>query len=303
MAQGRKATPRTTEVAVEVNTPAIAHAGRALTAMSQEALQIQQMFDLKSLDPDTLEAEISIWVEATGRTILMIGARLVALRVVTAHGDWLPRLERLGMAPRAAQKFMAAALKCVSPDGTVRENLMHMGRGKVLELVTLDDAQLDELNSTGRISKLALEMTEIDRLSVSELRNRLKESEQSIAAKDKLIASKDRSLNKLTEQLERPFKATPESEAQTAEEQALLEQIRDCVTAAEAALMQLASMTAAVFSRGNDMSEGMESAAHTAIEYLAQRTADVITASGTRVQFEEIVTPRWIQSAKSKAKK
>lgn len=300
MAQGRKTTPAAPAApAVTINAAALADAGRALTALSEEALSIQQTFGLDSMEPATLEAEISVWMEHTARSMFMIGARLMALRTVTPHGEWLNRLARLGLAPRAAQKFITTAIKCVGQQGP-RERLLQLGKSKVLELVALDDAALDELEESGRLSELALGWDEIDCMSVTELRARLRDSEASVAAKDKLIANKDKKLNQLAEALERPFAPSADSVAQTAEEQALLTQMRDCVTAGEAALLQLAALVART--QDGTMSPAMAGAGSANVEYLAQRVADIVEQAGVEVDFAEMVTPTWLQAAKAKTK-
>lgn len=296
MARKPAAAPEAADL-VTLNHDALASAGRALTTVSEEALAIQQAFSLPSMDPGVLEEQLRVWVDHTARSMFMVGAHLVALRAVCPQGDWMASLGRAGIAPRAAQKFMQAAMKCVGADGP-RERVLQLERSKVLELVTLDDAMLDELELTGGIKQLQLDLDQIDRMSVSELRDALREREQGLAAKDKVIAAKDKKLNALDEQLHRPFKPSPESEARNAEEQALLNGMRDCIVEVEGAFTQLQVMA----ERATDGSMGaaVTLAVSNNLTYLAQRVADVLTAAGTDVDFAEMVTPTWIRQAKAK---
>jgi hypothetical protein len=302
MAAGRKTTHAPAPIDAAVNGEALLSASRALSAVSADALALQQQFGLESLDPDHLEREIALWMDHTGRTLFMIGARLLALRTITPHGEWLPRLARLGMAPRTAQKMMGAALKCVDQQGRLRDKLTQLSRSKVLELITLDDAQLDELETTGRIAQLALEFDDIDKLSTTELRAKVRDLQGEVDAKARRLRSKVDEVEALKERIERPFKPSPDSEARTAEEQGLLNQMRDCVVAAETALMQLAPLAARIFEDGT-FGEGAEGVARDSLVYLAQRTAAILQDSGTGVQFDELVVPAWIKQAKAKGKK
>lgn len=300
MAQGRKPQAAAPAEPVILNNDALADAGRALSTLSAEALAVQQQFGLESMDPATLEAEIGVWVQHTGRAMFMMGARLIALRTLSPHGEWLQRLARLGMPPRTAQRIMLAAIKSLDRNGRVRENLLQLGHSKVLELATLDDAQLDVLESGNQLAGLALDLDDIDRLSVSELKAKLRDTEGTVAAKQKLIEKKTAKLDELQETLNRPFKPDPQSAAKTAEEQALLTQARDCVVAAEAALLQL--MPVAQRLMDGSLSESCATAGRQSCEYLAQRVADIFTSSGISVDFESRVLPAWLDKSKSKGK-
>jgi hypothetical protein len=297
MARKPAATPHVADEPT-LNHEALATAGRALTALSQEALAIKEAFGLPSMDPGALEEQLRVWVDHTSRSMFMVGAHLVALRAVTAQGEWLLTLGRCGIAPRAAQKFMQAASKCLGADGP-RERVLQLERSKVLELVTLDDEQLDELERTGGIEQLRLQLDEIDRMSASQLRERLREREQALTAKDKVIAAKDKKLNALDEQLHRPFKPDADSEARTAEEQALLNGMRDRIVEVEAAFTQMLVMA----ERSNHLgSAAVTLTVEQNLTYLAQRVADVLTTAGVDVDFTEMVTPTWIKQAKAKKK-
>lgn len=294
MARGRTARTTGEVVDVPMNEEALASASHALTELNQEALAIKAQFGLEDVTPGTLVREIRVWIDHSARAMFEVGIRLCALRAICPKGEWLPVLEReIGMSARTAQRFMAAAIRCVGENGQ-REQLLKLSRSKVMELVALDDEQLEELDSTGRITQLALELDEIDRMSVTELRQALRERDQVVAAKDKLLVKKDSKINQLSEQLERPFTPDADTAARTAEEQALLDALAETVRAAEAAFLQLFVVLPQVLSQGN---EALAEHARADVEYLAQRVADVCNDNGVDVGFEERVKPSWLKKA------
>lgn len=279
-----------------VNTDALASASQALTTLSQEALQIQQAFGLESMAPAVLTMQIKGLIEQTGRALFEIGARLMALRLQISREEWKTALEELRLAPKSANRFINAAMKCVGSDGATRDKLLSLSQAKVLELVTLDDEKLDELEKTGGIGQLALELDEIDRMSPTELRAKLRRAEVDLAAKDKVLAKKGQEIDRLHEEA---AARTPEDEQQ-ARIDAQVAAVREATVAAEIALAQFAA--AAGDAINNAESEACTTAARTSAEYIAQRLADFINLHGLAVQFEQMVTPEWM-AADTPAKK
>lgn len=291
-------TPRTTtpEAAeVILNGDALTSASTALATLSTEAQQVQAMLGLPSLDPDVLCIQITGLVQQTGRALFEIGCRLYGLRAVLPKQDWEARLEDLGFTQRSAAKLMRGALKCVDANGDARQRLLALPQAKVLELVALDDEKLDELEKTGAIGQLALEFDEIDRMSASELRRKVRELEASNAAKDRVLQKKGAEIDKLHEAAE--HQPTPDEEAEAAA--AVVASLRDATTAAETAITQLlAASRDAVDNAGAQ--EHVATAARTGVEYLAQLFADGLQRHGFEVQFDDMVTPAWLADAKGK---
>lgn len=293
----QKSTTTTEVIDAGVNQVALAAATTALTEVSEKALQLQQTFGLESLDPATLSHEIGGLIQQTGRALFAMGGRLCALRVILPKDEWHQALDRLGFSPRVAARMMNSALKCVGADGQGRERLMALPQSKVLELVALDEDKLDELEETGSIGQLQLEFDEIDRMSSSELRKKIRELEQATAAKDKVIAKKSAEIDRLHVDAERTV--TEDTEAATA--QAQVTALRDATTAAEQALLALANAVADVADQATQ--PHVTTAAHTAVEYIAQALADLIQRHAIPVQFDEMVTPDWMAPAAGKTKK
>lgn len=279
-----------------VNPQALASASRALTALSEQAQAVATAFGLTSMEPAVLESEICGFVAQTGRALFEIGVRLYALRTVLTSAEWKARVEVLQFSPRSAARMMNAALKIADDSGQARESLLALPQAKVLELITLDDASLDQLEKDGRIGQLNLDFEDIDRLSASELREKVRELERSNAAKDRVIATKSKKLD----QLEEERHATSVEDADAARADELLTQLRDATSAAEIALAQLSQVAQQTQIGG--WPDHVHTAGRTAVEYLAQRLADLIQDAGVAVQFEQMVQPDWMP-APAKAKR
>lgn len=294
----RQKTNTTTEVIdAEVNAVALTSASNALTQVSEQALQLQQAFDVETLDVDVLRHEVVNLINATGRALFMLGGRLCVLHTVLPKKEWGDLLENIGLSRRVAGRYMSAALKCVDADGQGRTRLLALPQSKVIELSALEEGQLDELEKTGSIGQLQLEFDEIDRMSSSELRKKIRELEQATAAKDKVIAKKSAEIDRLHVDAERTV--AEDTEAATA--QAQVTALRDATTAAEQALLALANAVADAADQATQ--PHVTTAAHTAVEYIAQALADLIQRHGIPVQFDEMVTPDWMAPAAGKTKK
>lgn len=285
-------TPRTTapqDIGDIVDPAAINSASTALATVSAQAQQLQATFGLESLDPAVLTIEIGGLIQQTGRALFAMGGRLCALRVVLPADDWKARLDQLGIAPRSASRLMSSALKCVDSTGEARERLMGLPQSKVLELVTLDEDKLDELEKTGAIGQLALEYDEIDKMSASELRRRVRELQSSNDAKDRVIQKKGKEIDRLHEAAEQ----TPTADDEAERTAAIVASLRDAATQAEASLTQLVAATRAAMD-GAGAQEHISTAAQHGVEYVAQLFADLLRRHELPVQFEEIVTPEWL---------
>lgn len=119
-----------------------------------------------------IEDEIRAYQRRTVETCLELGRRLLLLRELSHNGmEFDSRLELLGFSRSTAYRFMQAAAK-TSKSLNLSVLATRVKSVKVfLELLTHDDD--DEL-------KEIAEMDDIDRLSASQLRERLRNSERSI---------------------------------------------------------------------------------------------------------------------------
>lgn len=142
------------------------------TAMAQE-LGYQG-----ALTVGTLEDEIRFYQRRTVEAILETGKRLLLLREMLPKGnsqigknaEFEARLELLGFSKSTAYRFMQAAAKTAKSANLAALAGQVKNASAFLELVTHDDDVLENL----------AEMDDIDRLSPSQLRERLRQSEQDV---------------------------------------------------------------------------------------------------------------------------
>lgn len=280
--------------ATQINTEALASDSQALTLLAQRTQAVTQLYgDGLPYDRNRVIGEARWYMAQSAEAMLEAGKRLIQLKENEDHGSWLTILEQqLQVTPRSAQKLMQAAVKYLSPALTNKPDaprLLGLGKSKLLELLSEPDDALAELASGGTVAGLQLD--EIDTMSWSELRAALKKERDNrskdAAAKDKVLAKKEATITELEEQLAR---AQPVEGAEA--EQAQLDRIRDNALAAEGALFELASVSAAVL--GTPATEAAATAARQAVEFVAQKLADLINTHGLPIDFNEMVTPHWL---------
>ncbi|WP_422096759.1 hypothetical protein [Variovorax sp.] len=86
--------------------------------------------------------------QTSGERLVEIGRALIALKAACRHGEFLLRLETLGVGPAKAQKAMAVAQRL----GGRKRLIAAAGSGsKLIELLVLDDDELDRLEATGTL--------------------------------------------------------------------------------------------------------------------------------------------------------
>ncbi len=120
-----------------------------------------------ALTVGALEDGIRIYQRRTVEDCIELGKCLLLLKEMTPHGEFTPRIELLGIGERTARRFMSAARK-ISQNGHLSDLSARMKSiTSVLELVTQDDDVLERLS----------DMDDIDLLTPSELRARLREYE------------------------------------------------------------------------------------------------------------------------------
>ncbi len=123
-----------------------------------------------ALTVGTLEDEIRFYQRRTVEALLETGKRLLLLKEMTPHGEFQQRVEMLGFGYRTAARFMQAAAKTAKNATVALLSTQVKNQKAFLELVTHDDDVLENLQ----------EMDDIDRLSASQLRERLRQAEQDV---------------------------------------------------------------------------------------------------------------------------
>jgi hypothetical protein len=146
-----------------------------------------------SITVGALEDEIRFYQRRTVEAVLETGKRLLVLKELTRHGEFAQRVEMLGFSERTAQRFMQAAMKTAKSANLAALGNQVKSASAFLELVTHDDDVLENL----------AEMDDIDRLSASELRTRLREAKAEKEASDKLLDNKNKQIDKLEREKQR----------------------------------------------------------------------------------------------------
>ncbi len=141
-------------------------------------------------DPKLIQRYIASQMGRTVEACLEIGRALHVLKELCTHGDFLNRLQELGINRSVAARFMAASRKFSNRSSTTV--LEAAGKqSKLFELLPLDDEQLVELAVKGRVGPLAL--SEIPAMTVMALRGRVKRClEERRQVIDALFAEKNK---------------------------------------------------------------------------------------------------------------
>lgn len=145
--------------------------------------------------------EAQFFMAQSAEAMLQAGKRLIELKENEPHGEYLKILgERIGLAPRTAQKMMQAALKFLAP--TLEANaptLAHLGKSKLFELMTQDDEELEALAEGGTVAGMSLD--DVERMSASDLRKALRDAREQEDASNRMIRDKSERIDELQRKL------------------------------------------------------------------------------------------------------
>lgn len=202
----RKPDPKPEIVDANIDEEAFNNAAKSLNELSltqsaakENAQAVAEQLGYEgAISADSLESEIRFYQKRSVEAVLELGKRLLIMKELTPHGEFKECIDRLGIAYRMAAKFMAATLKF----SKVNSNSLLKSAGtqtKLLELVVLDDAEIEALDSGETVRGLTLD--EIETMSVSELKSALRDTKADLEASRKLHSSKDEKVNKLEEAL------------------------------------------------------------------------------------------------------
>lgn len=270
-----------------------------------------------SLTVGALEDEIRFYQQRTVEACLELGKRLLILKEMTPHGEFKQRTEMLNISYRTANRFMTTALKFSKSDNL--SLLKAAGnQSKLLELLVLDDEEIKELSEGGSVNDITLD--DIDRMTASELRAKLREAkavvlskDQDLQAKDQVIQKKDQKINELDEKFTKTnspieIKKRAASEPQLIAKKALEDMNVSSMTMFNATtrFVNEANSILEVVSE-NMLTNVQEQITHNLVsvfQQIAQTAADL----NIQIDFEEMVTPSWtldeiqnVQSSESEA--
>ena len=205
---GRTKSPVSTELNVEV--PLSDDLNVSLNAMTQHRMEIMQQFgDGLPYERDRVVHEARFYMAQSAEAMLEAGKRLIILKENEPHGEFIKSLEsELGLAYRTSVRMMQASTKYLSP--ALKPNvptLAHLGKAKLFELMTEDDEELAELADGGTVAGMTLD--DVDRMSVRELRQALRDARETNAAQQRVLADKNEKIESLSTRLEKKSRIQP----------------------------------------------------------------------------------------------
>lgn len=207
MTRGRKPTDKTiqTPEAPAPSSEAFLAPERAMRLATEEAEINASALAAKinyegSLTVGSIEDEIRFFQKRSIEAVLELGKRLLILRELTPHGEFIQRIELLGISRSMGSRFMSATLKF--SNGASTHTLAAAGtQTKMLELLVLDDSEINDLNDGKSVRGITID--KIEAMTVSELRSALREAEANAEAHEKLLTAKDKTANELAKRLEK----------------------------------------------------------------------------------------------------
>lgn len=204
-------TPNQTEVTQHIATdadtqglPTMADAWNEIAIMEHEvnqnavAVARQVNYD-GTLTVGALEDEIRFYQRRSVEACIELGKRLMVLKELTPHGEFEQRVELLGFAARTARRFMQAAFKVSKSANLAVLSGQVTNTSKFLELLILDDGEIEALESGETVRGVTLD--KIETMSYSELKKALRDANERIEAKDKVIQDKSAFIDSQSEKL------------------------------------------------------------------------------------------------------
>ena len=163
------------------------------------------------LAPDLLEEGARESLTRINFEIFSVGARLLLLKAQCPHGEFVERLDHLGIEYRMAARMMQATRKF--PNVSTSTHLIALGKSKIFELVVLDDEEAEAFANGEEVRGITFD--EAAKMSVAELRRRVRQADANkeaeiskvrsevsgqMAAKDRLIADSKKRIAELVEE-------------------------------------------------------------------------------------------------------
>jgi hypothetical protein len=174
------------------------------TLVREAAVRVGYQLPANATDPDLIQRDISANMRRSVEACLEVGKGLTVLKAACAHGEFLPRLDALGIEARVAQKFMAAAGKFANASSTPLLKSID-SQTKLFEMLVLDDEALEELATTGQTGELTLD--DVATMSVKDLRNTIRSLRGDLDAKDKVLDDTQKKLTRLQVQAQKKVAA------------------------------------------------------------------------------------------------
>lgn len=164
------------------------------TRVRAVATTLGYMLPADATDPDLIQRDIAANMRRSVEACLQVGIGLCVLKAACPHGEFMSRLDVLGIETSVARRFMDSATK-FSKRATSHVLGAAGSQSKLFEMLVLDDEQIEELELTGQTGELKLD--DVATMSVKELRAKLREARQEKTAVEKVLETKNKQIDKL----------------------------------------------------------------------------------------------------------
>ena len=135
----------------------------------------------------------------SAREMFEAGKCLIQIKENEPRGEFMEALEKIGISYTVANRTIRATIKFNTPKLSKLATSVNLEKSKLFELMTEKDEDLEALVDGGTIADLTLD--DIDRMSVRELKTKLREANQKAEEeqeiKEKQLADKDEKINEL----------------------------------------------------------------------------------------------------------
>lgn len=158
-----------------------------------------------ALTVGTLEDEIRFYQRRTVEACLELGKRLLVLKELTPHGEFQSRLDLLGFTKQTAQRFMQSAAKTAKSPNLGLLSTQVKSMSAFLELVTHDEDTLEDL----------AKLDDIERLSASQLRAKVREMKADKEADQQLLEKKNQRIDDLERKTHAIERQAPDEKLET----------------------------------------------------------------------------------------
>lgn len=204
------------EIDLGIMSGATASAGELVASAETVTAMAESLGYDGQLSVGALEDEIRFYQRRTVEDCLELGKRLLILKELTPHGEFTQRVELLGFAKKTAQRFMQAAAKCSKSDNLALLSSQVKNVSAFLELITHDDDVLEDLAN----------MDDIDTMSASELRARVRELEAGSSEEVATLKRRERNYEAELERSQLQIKRLSESKKRLTDFEPRTEEIR-----------------------------------------------------------------------------
>lgn len=175
------------------------------------AAQIGYQLPVDSANPDLIQRDIAANLRRSVEACLEVGRGLCVLKVVCGHGNFMGRLEALGLDAHVASRFMGAARKFSNLPSNANLLKAIGSQTKLFEMLVLDDEQIEELAETGQTGSLVVD--DVATMSVKELRRALRDAREEREATSRLLSEKNSKIDDMARKLNAATATVPTAKA------------------------------------------------------------------------------------------